>query len=82
MTLGDGKKTTCWTTIGNFYYTIMPFDLKNAGATYQWAIVAIFHNMIHDYMEDYIDDIVVKSQKVIDHLLHLRKVLKGAVAIS
>ena len=34
---------------------------------------AIFHNMIGHYMEIYIDDIVVKSKKATDHILHLRK---------
>ena len=51
----------------------MPFGLKNAGATYQRAMNAIFQDMIGQYMEIYIDDIVVKSKKTTDHILHLRK---------
>ena len=35
MAAKDADKTAFRTPIGNFYYTIMPFDLKNAGATYQ-----------------------------------------------
>ena len=34
MATKDAKKTAFRTPIGNFYYTIMPFGLKNAGATY------------------------------------------------
>ena len=30
----DVEKTTLRTPIGNFYYIVMPFGLKNAGATY------------------------------------------------
>ena len=35
MAAKDAEKTAFRTSIGNFYYTVMPFDLKNAGATYQ-----------------------------------------------
>ena len=35
MALKDVEKTAFKTPMGNFYYTIMPFGLKNAGATYQ-----------------------------------------------
>ena len=31
----DAEKTTFRTPMGIFYYTLMPFELKNAGATYQ-----------------------------------------------
>lgn len=39
----------------------MPFGLKNAGATYQRAMTALFHDMIHKEMEVYVDDMIVKS---------------------
>ena len=59
----DAKKTAFKTPIGNFYYTVMPIGLKNAGATYQRTMMAIFHDMMHQELEDYVDDIVVKSRK-------------------
>ena len=34
MAAKDAKKTTFRTSIENFYYTVMPFGLKNAGVTY------------------------------------------------
>ena len=40
----------------------MPFGLKNAGAIYQRTMTAIFHDLMHEEMEDYVDDIVVKSK--------------------
>ena len=43
----DAEKTAFRTPMGNFYYTVIPFGLKNAGATYQRAMTAIFHDMMH-----------------------------------
>ncbi|RDX65054.1 Retrovirus-related Pol polyprotein, partial [Mucuna pruriens] len=48
---------TLW---GTFYYRVMPFGLKNAGATYQKAMVALFHDMMHKEIEVYVDDMIAK----------------------
>ena len=72
----DAEKTAFRTPIGNFYYTVMPFGLKNAGATYQRTMTAIFHDMLHWELEDYVDDIVVKSKKREEHVQVLRKVFE------
>ncbi|XP_050150474.1 uncharacterized protein LOC126625417 [Malus sylvestris] len=53
----------------------MPFELKNADATYQRAMNAIFHDLIGHNMEVYIDDIVVKSKTEEQHLIDLRQAL-------
>ena len=63
----------CPGSLGTFEWLVTPFGLKNAGATYQRAMNAIFHDMLGHHMEIYIDDIVVKSKKVIRHVNHLRK---------
>ena len=76
MSPKDAEKNSFHTPIGNFYYTVIPFDLKNAGATYQRTMTAMFHDMIHQEIEDYVDDIVVKSKSREDHLGILRKVFK------
>lgn len=55
---------TSRTPTNNFHYTIMPFRLKNSRATYQRAMTGIFHDVLHDCLEDDVDDIVVKSKKV------------------
>uniref|UniRef100_A0A2N9ER61 RNA-directed DNA polymerase n=1 Tax=Fagus sylvatica TaxID=28930 RepID=A0A2N9ER61_FAGSY len=72
----DAEKTAFRTPIGNFYYTVMPFGLKNAEATYQRTMTAMFHDMMHREIEDYVDDIVVKSKTREDHFGILKKVFK------
>ena len=51
----------------------MPFGLKNIGAKYQRAMVALFHDMIHHEIEVYVDDMIVRSQTEEEHLDHLQK---------
>ena len=63
----------CPSSIGTFEWQIMPFSLINVGATYQREMNAIFHDMIGHHMEEYIDDIVVKSKRASEHVDHLRK---------
>ena len=78
----DAKQTTFRTPMGNFYYTVMPFGLKNAGATYQRAITAIFHDMMHQELEDYMDDIVVKSRRREEHFHMLKMVFERCKAFK
>ena len=59
--------------MGYLFYKVMPFGLKNAGATYQRAMVALFHDMIHHEIEDYVDDMIARSQTEEEHLDHLQK---------
>ena len=54
----------------------MPFSLKNAGAIYQRVMTTIFHDMMHKEIEDYMDDIVVKSKATENHFHVLRKVFE------
>ena len=76
MSTKDAEKTAFHTLIDNFYYTVMPFSLKNTGATYQRTMTAVFHDMIHQEIENHVDDIVVKSKRREDHLETLRKVFE------
>ncbi|XP_054801441.1 uncharacterized protein LOC129305435 [Prosopis cineraria] len=57
----DKHKNTFITPWGTFYYKVMPFRLKNAGATHQRAMVALFHDMMHKEIEVYVDDMVAKA---------------------
>ena len=69
----DMEKTTFITQWGTFCYKVMPFGLKNAEATYQRAMVALFHDMIHHEIEVYVDDMIARSQTEEEHLDHLQK---------
>jgi len=51
----------------------MSFGLKNTGATYQQAMVALFHDMMHKEMEVYVDDMIAKSRTEEEHLINLQK---------
>jgi len=54
----------------------MPFGLKNDGATYQRAMVILFHDMMHKDIEVYVDDINVKSREKEYHCQNLRKLFE------
>ena len=74
MYLEDEKYTSFRTPMGIYYYTVMPFSLKNSSAIYQRAMNAIFHEHIHKTVECYVDDIIVKSCNKDNHLADLRRV--------
>ena len=57
----------------NYHYTVMPFGLKNAGATYQWMMTKMFRDKIGRIVEVYIDDIMVKSKQKMQHIGNLKE---------
>ncbi|XP_074296887.1 uncharacterized protein LOC141627548 [Silene latifolia] len=72
----DQEATAFRTPKGIFCYIVMPFGLKNAGATYQRAMQKIFDEMLHKTIECYVDDVVVKSKKRKDHVKDLQTVFE------
>ncbi|PKI72454.1 hypothetical protein CRG98_007154 [Punica granatum] len=73
MAKKDKLKTTFTTMWGTFCYRVIPFGLKNAGATYQRAMVTLFHDMMHKEVEVYVDDMIAKSKEGKDHLVNLKR---------
>ncbi|XP_071738446.1 uncharacterized protein [Rutidosis leptorrhynchoides] len=61
MAIRDQDKIAFHTPDGIFCYIMMPFGLKNAGATYQRVIDKAFKDQIGKNVEAYVDDIVIKS---------------------
>ena len=71
MDLDDQEKTSFVTEQGTYFYQVMPFGLKNAGATYQRLVNKLFQKQIGTSMEVYIDGMLVKLVKVELHVAHL-----------
>ncbi|RVW66402.1 Retrovirus-related Pol polyprotein from transposon 17.6 [Vitis vinifera] len=74
MSPADEEKTAFITPHDLYYYKVMPFELKNAGATYQRLMTKIFKPLVNRTVEVYIDDIVVKSKTREEHTIHLQEV--------
>ena len=64
----DQEKTSFITSYGLFCYEVMPFSLKNAGATYQRLVNHMFCPQIGQNVEVYVDDMLVKSLDKERHL--------------
>ena len=73
MEEADQEKTSFMTSQGLFCYKVMPFKLKNAGATYQRLMNKMFAHQIGRNVQVYVDDMLVKSLHEEDHLDNLRE---------
>ena len=73
MDKADQEKTFFVTSQGLFCYKVMPFGLKNAGATYQRLVNHMFRLQIGRNVEVYVDDMLVKSQDEGKHLDDLQE---------
>ena len=62
MSEEDQEKTAFITSQGLYYYRVMPFGLKNVGATFQRLVNQMFSKQIGRNMEVYVDDMLVKSK--------------------
>ena len=73
MVKEDQEKTAFITSQGLYCYKVMPFGLKNAGATYQRLVNKMFRKQIGRNMEVYVDDMLVKSKEELTHLDDLKE---------
>ena len=69
----DQEKTSFVTSQGLFCYKVMPFGLKNEGATYQRLMNKMFARQIVRNVQVYVDDMLVKSRREEDHLADLKE---------
>ena len=70
---GDESKTTCVTQYGNYEFLVMPFGLTNAPATFCNLMNDVLFDFLDSFVVVYLDDIVIYSQTLQDHLVHLQK---------
>ena len=73
MAKEDQEKTAFITSQGLYCYKVMPFRLKNAGATYQRLVNKMFSQQIGRNMEVYVDDMLVKSKEELAYLDDLKE---------
>ena len=64
----DQEKTMFISPNANYHYTVMPFELKNAEATYQRIMTKMFQDKIGRTVEIYFDDMVIKSKIKARHI--------------
>ena len=69
----DQEKTSFVTSQGLFCYKVMPFRLKNAGATYQRLVNHMFRPRIGRNVEVHVDDVLMKNQNEEIHLDNLQE---------
>ena len=68
LALEDQEKTAFVMPIRNYHYNVMSFGLKNARSTYQRMMTRMFEPQLGKNIKIYVDDMVVKSKVVSEHL--------------
>ena len=74
LVVDDQEKTSFVTPTRNYHYKVMPFGLKNAGATYKRMITRMFEPQLGKNIEIYIDNMLVKSKVESDHVNDLENI--------
>ncbi|GJZ06336.1 reverse transcriptase domain-containing protein [Tanacetum coccineum] len=76
IAMEDQEKTTLTCPYGTFAYKQTPFGLCNAPATFQRCMTAIFHELIEDSMEVFMEDFFILGNSFDHCLKNLEKMLK------
>ncbi|KAK3574237.1 hypothetical protein QTP86_004295 [Hemibagrus guttatus] len=72
---GDEWKTAFHSTSGHYEYCVMPFGLTNAPVVFQALINGVFQDLLGKGVIAYIDDILVYSSSMEEHVRMVREVL-------
>jgi hypothetical protein len=73
---GDEEKIVCRTRYGSYEFLVMPFRLTNAPTTFCILMNDIFQEWFDDFIVVYIDDILIYSGSLEEHVEHLQKVFQ------
>ena len=71
---GDEAKTTFVTWYGSLEFLVMPFGLTNAPTTFCNLMDDVLFDFLDSFVVVYLDDIVIYSSTLEDHLVQLEKV--------
>ncbi|KAI2667669.1 Transposon Tf2-9 polyprotein [Labeo rohita] len=77
---GDEWKTAFSTTSGHYEYRVMPFGLANSPSYFQAFINEVFRDMLNRFVIVYIDDILIFSNSLHEHVNHVRTVLQRLIS--
>ncbi len=73
---GDEWKTAFNTPRGHFEYCVLPFGLSNAPAVFQALVNDVLRDMLDQFIYVYLDDILIFSHSLQEHVQHVRRVLQ------
>jgi len=73
---GDKWKIAFWTRYGAFEWSVMPFRLTNAPATFQRFMNDVFSDLLDVCVVIYLDDILIYSNDITQHQRYVKEVLK------
>ncbi|KAI2662624.1 Retrotransposon-like protein 1 [Labeo rohita] len=73
---GDEWKTAFNTPRGHFEYLVMPFGLSNSPGVFQALVNDVLRDMVDQFIYVYLDDILIFSSSLQEHVQHVRRVLQ------
>src|SRR6185436_5457913 len=76
MNAQDQEKTAFSTKFGTYEFTVMPFGLMNAPATFQRLMDPVFYDVTWKFVLVYMDDIIIYSRTLTEHYYHLERVFQ------
>ena len=73
---GDEHKTAFQTRYGLYEFLVLPFGLCNAPSTFMTWMNDVLRDFIDDFVLVYLDDILIYSRNVSEHVNHVDRVLQ------